>query len=122
MTTKIKDIDKLLNTTLKEFEKQLGATVKDAQVNFEKELGTQVAEIVKEITSTLGNGSLADGVNAGIASVASGLISGQGVDARDVANSVASSLVPEVEDFFRQSSSQIADDFSGFLGLGSRNN
>ena len=119
---KIKDIDKLLETSLKEFERQLNGKIKSAQASFEVELSKQVATIVQEITSTLGNGSLADGVNAGISSVANGLLNGNGVDARDVANSVARSLAPDVEDFFGQSQSQIADDLSGFLGLGSRNN
>lgn len=121
MTTQIEDIEDLLNSSLKQFESDLNAKLFSAEREFEKQLTTKVTEIVQEITSTLGNGSLADGVNAGIASVAQGLISGNGVDARDVANSVARSLAPDVEDFFRQSSTQIAGDLSSFLGLGSRN-
>ena len=122
MPTKVKDIDKLLSTSLREFEKQLNAKIAAANQNFERDLGKQVAEIVGQITSQLGNGSLANGVNAAFASVASGLLNGGKIDARNVANSVASAFAPDVADFFKQSSSQIADDFSGFIGLSSRNN
>ena len=114
--------EQLANLALREFEKQLNAKITSAQQDFERDLGKQVAEIVSQITSSLGNGSLANGLNAGIASVATGLLGGGGVDARNVANSVASAFAPDVADYFKQSSSQLADDFSGFLGLSSRNN
>ena len=120
--TKIKDIDALLNVSLREFEKQLNAKVAAAQQNFERDLGKQVAEIVTEITSKIGNDSLSNGLNAGIGAVANGLLGGGGIDARNVANSIASAYASDVGDFFKQSSSQMADDFSGFLGLSGRNN
>ena len=119
---KIKDVDALLNTSLREFEKQLNAKITAAQEHFERDLGKQVAEIVSDITSKIGNETLANGLNAGIGSIATDLLGGGGVNVRNVANSVATAFAPAVSDFFKQSSSQMADDFSGFLGLSSRNN
>lgn len=122
MATKIKDIDNLLDSSIEDFESMLNEKLKSAQELFEQDLTKQASTIVSEISSALGNGSLSNAVENSFEQVVSTLVRGGKVDARSVANTAARAFSSDIGDFFRQSGSQMADDISGFLGFGSRNN
>jgi hypothetical protein len=122
MATKIKDIDDLLSSSISEFEEVLNEKLKAAQELFETDITKQVQSIVSEVGNTLGEGSLANAVGGSLNQVVTTLLRGGNVNARSVANTAARAFSSDIDDFFRQSSSQMADDISGFLGFGSRNN
>lgn len=87
-----------------------------------QELESEINGIVKQATSELlGNGTLGQAFGEGIEQALSQVVAGKKVNTRSVANSVAKSFTPYVDDLFRKSSSQAADEISSLVNLSQRN-
>lgn len=122
MVTKTNSLDAAIEKNMAKFERQLNGKMQAMQAEFANQLSKQVKDIVAEISGSLGGGSLSNALGAGFGEVAESIARGKSIDKRNVANAVAKSFAPEVANFFKQSSSQMADEVSGFLGFGARNN
>lgn len=81
----------------------------------------EVKEITKQLKSVVGDGALEKATGAALANVTNSFVQGRDVEVRDVANAAAGALTPIVGGFFRQSSSQLADDVGSLLGRAERN-
>ena len=105
VTTKKNSLQGEIEARMKEFEKAFQAQFSDLSTNLKSEMD-------KNISSALG---------AALSGVLGSVLSGQKIDPRNLANSVAKEFVPQITDFFNKSSSQVGEGLAGLLSSAQRN-
>lgn len=122
MALTLDDINELLDTSVEDLKEKLTEISESMQQDFKENLNAEANGIFDQLSAALGGESYANAAGNGLQNALSSLVRGRDVSLRNVANSAARAFRPDVNDFFSQSTSQIADDISSFLSFGSRNN
>lgn len=103
-----------------DFESAVRSIIGDELKNFRKELKDELPQILNSVFGM--NNSLGEAVGAGLDSALGSVINGQKMNARSIANAMARSFVPEINDFFNMSKAQQGGDLLDILTSAQRNN
>ncbi|PIR33984.1 MAG: hypothetical protein COV36_01835 [Alphaproteobacteria bacterium CG11_big_fil_rev_8_21_14_0_20_44_7] len=117
----LKVFGNLLQTEYSNFRRDVDGYVSKSKASLRRELRREIEGVVGELTASLGNGAIGNATSAALNEVAYSLLTGRKLDARNVAEKAAGEVAPYVEDFFRQSSGQFADQLMSLLGTANRN-
>lgn len=87
----------------------------------DRELNVLRRELKEELPRILGSVIGGSVVGAGVNTALEAALSGKKIEARDVANSMARALVPEIRDFFNSSGAQSGESLMALISSAQRN-